>query len=117
MSIIFYHNDEQKKQALASREREAAKRKHAIETPVLPLKAFTLAEDYHQKFHLRQERDLEKELTGIYPELKDFVNSTAAMKLNAYLAGHGTRKTLDKEIDSLGLSADGKKKLLELVGN
>lgn len=39
------------------------------------------------------------------------------MKLNAYLAGHGTRKTLDKEIDSFGLSADGKKRLREFVGN
>jgi hypothetical protein len=38
------------------------------------------------------------------------------MKLNAYLAGHGTRKTLDKEIDTFGLSADGKKKLREFVG-
>jgi peptide-methionine (S)-S-oxide reductase len=116
-SIIFYHNDKQKKQALASREREAAKRKHVIETPIQPLEAFTLAEDYHQKFHLRQERDLEKELTSIYPKLKDFVNSTAAMKLNAYLAGYGTRKTLEKEIDSFGLSADSKKKLLASVGD
>ena len=60
---------------------------------------------------------MEKELTGIYPDPKDFINSTAAMKLNAYLAGHGTRKALEKEIDTFGLSANGKKKLRDLVGD
>jgi peptide-methionine (S)-S-oxide reductase len=76
-----------------------------------------LAEDYHQKFYLRQNRELEQELTAIYPDLADFTNSTAATKLNAYLGGRGTRKKLDKEIDDFGLSADGKKKLREFVGN
>ena len=76
-----------------------------------------MAEDYHQKFYLRQNRELEQELKAIYPALAEFTNSTAATKLNAYLGGHGTRKKLDKEIDDFGLSADGKKKLRELVGN
>jgi methionine-S-sulfoxide reductase len=116
-SIVFYHNDEQKKLALASRERFAKKNKHAQETPVLPVGTFTLAEDYHQKFYLRQNRELEQELTAIYPALAEFTNSTAATKLNAYLGGHGTRKKLDKEIDDFGLSAEGKKKLREFVGN
>jgi len=93
----------------------AGKNKHARETPVLPVGTFTLAEDYHQKFYLRQNRELERELTAFYPDLKDFVNSTAAMKLNAYLGGHGTRKTLDREIDDFGLSTAGKKKLRESV--
>jgi peptide-methionine (S)-S-oxide reductase len=116
-SIVFYQNDAQKKLALASREREAAKRGYAVETPILPLESFTLAEDYHQKFYLRQEHELEKEIAAVYPNLDDFTNSTAAMKLNAYLGGYGSRKALDGEIDRLGLSMDAKKRLRELVGS
>ena len=91
------------------------KRKRDIETPVLPVGTFTPAEDYHQKFYLRQQHDLEKELTAIYPDAADFRNSTAAMRLNAYLAGHGTPKTLEKEIDSFGLSGNGQKTLRAVV--
>jgi hypothetical protein len=116
-SIIFYQNDEQKKLALASRERETSKRRRPIETPILPMESFTLAEDYHQKFHLRQNHDLEWELTAIYPELVDFTNSTAAMKINACLGGYGSRKALANDIDRFGLSAEGKKKLREFMGN
>jgi methionine-S-sulfoxide reductase len=116
-SIVFYQNDAQKKLALASREREAAKRGYAVETPILPLESFTLAEDYHQKFFLRQERELEKELTSVYPDLEGFTNSTAAMKLNAFLGGYGSRKSLDGVIDRLGLSLDARKRLRQFLGN
>lgn len=116
-SIIFYHNEDQKKAALTSLKREAAKRKGEITTPILPVGVFTVAEDYHQKFHLRQNSDLEKELMAFYPDAKDFMNSTAAMKLNAYLAGYGTSQMLAKEIGDFGLSAAGRKKLLEFYKN
>ena len=116
-SVIFYSDEDQKKVALASRERESKKRGYAIETPILPLDSFTLAEDYHQKYFLRQERELAEELTAIYPKLEDFANSTAAMKLNAYLAGHGSRNSLERDIDSFGLSSEGKRRLREFVGN
>jgi methionine-S-sulfoxide reductase len=115
-SIIFYANDDQKKAALASRDRQAKKRGQAIDTPILPLKSFTLAEDYHQKFFLRQQKEIEKELAAVYPDLKDFTNSTAAMKLNAYFGGYGSSKTLEKEIDHFGLSAANKKRLREFAG-
>jgi hypothetical protein len=116
-SIIFYSSEEQKKTALTSRERESKKRGRIIDTPILPLDSFTLAEDYHQKFFLRQDNDLSAELTDVYPNLNEFTDSTAAMKLNMYLAGHGTRKMLEQEIDRLGLSEAGKKRLREFVGN
>ena len=47
-SVIFYHNDEQKKLALATREREEAI-KGVIHTVVLSFSRFYLAEAYHQK--------------------------------------------------------------------
>jgi peptide methionine sulfoxide reductase MsrA len=115
-SIIFYHNEEQKRLALASQVREARRRPEAFDTPILPVGEFTLAEDYHQKFYLRQYPKVEKELAAFYPDSLAWINSTAAMKLNAYFAGHGTWNVLEKEIDRLGLSAAGRKAVLNFMG-
>jgi methionine-S-sulfoxide reductase len=107
MSAIFVHNDEQRKAAEASRERMSAKA-GVVKTPILKLDKFTLAEDYHQKYELRNNGILMKEFLEIYPNDMDFVNSTAAARVNSYLGGSGTRERLEKEIDRLGLSETGK---------
>lgn len=117
MSIIFYHNDEQRQAALASRQREAAKRQQEIATPIVPADTFTVAEDYHQKFYLRQCPQIAREMRARYASATDFMNSTLAMKLNAYLAGHGTRRRLDSEINGFGLSEMGQQALREAVGD
>lgn len=114
MSAVFYHNDIQKKLALESRERQAAQRKAAIATEVMPAGEFYLAEDYHQKFFLKQHRDLVKEFTAIYPEAKNFVASTAVARVNGYVGGNGSEAEFRKEIGNLGLSADGVKTLERL---
>jgi peptide methionine sulfoxide reductase MsrA len=116
MSIIFYHNEGQRQAALASRMRESEKRKQEIATPILPVGTFTVAEDYHQKFYLRQCRPLEREVIARYASAREFMNSTIAMRLNAYLAGYGTRKMLDGELDSFGLSEAGRKILRQAIG-
>jgi peptide-methionine (S)-S-oxide reductase len=114
---IFYHKDEQREIALESRDREAAKRKETIRTEVLPFTGFTLAEDYHQKYHLLQYPEFTGELRALYPETKDFVNSTAAARLNGFLGGYGSPELLKKEIDSYGLSAGAKKRLIDLLSS
>jgi hypothetical protein len=43
------------------------------------------------------------------------VNSTAAARVNGYLAGYGTRAQLEAELDSLGLSPAAQDKLLKKV--
>ncbi len=113
MSAVFYHSDEQKKVALETRDAAAAKREEKIVTPVLAAGTFTLAEDYHQKYYLRNDRELMKEFTAIYPNDKDFVNSTAAARVNGIVGGGGTLARLKKEIDSYGLSEKGRERLLE----
>jgi peptide-methionine (S)-S-oxide reductase len=52
-SVIFYHNDEQKKAALKSyRELVAARAYRApIVTQLMPMKAFYRAEEYHQNYY------------------------------------------------------------------
>lgn len=115
MSIIFYHNDEQKRLAESSGERVAAEVGAEIFTEIVPYTEFYLAEGYHQKYLLRQRPDLVEEYTAIYPELEDFVNSTTVTRVNGYVGGHGSLADLETEIDMLGLSSDGQKRLREIV--
>jgi len=115
MSIIFYHNDEQKRLAEETLGREASRAGAEIFTEIVPHTEFYLAEGYHQKYRLRQVPELADEFTAIYPDLQDFVNSTAVTRVNGYLGGHSTLTRLEAEIDALGLSPAGREKLLEIA--
>jgi peptide-methionine (S)-S-oxide reductase len=107
MSAVFYHNDEQKRLALATRARAAARIGRPTAAAILPLDKFYLAEDYHQKYRLRARKELMREFKAMYPNDADFVNSTTAARVNGYLGGFGSAATLEKEIDHFGLSPDG----------
>ena len=107
-------NEEQKRVALESKAR-AEKTVGRIETPVLLLDRFYRAEDYHQKYHLRQHAALMREFAAIYPDPAAFADSTAAARVNGYVAGDGSRAELLAEVDRLGLSADGRRALLKAV--
>jgi peptide-methionine (S)-S-oxide reductase len=100
---------------------EASVQKHAlalgvtrekIVTPIVPFTSFTRAEDYHQKYRLQGNKQIAAELRRYYPRFEDFVDSTAAARLNGYLSGHGSKAQLATEIDNLGLSEAGKTILL-----
>jgi methionine-S-sulfoxide reductase len=115
MAAVFYHTDEQKKLAEESREREASKREKRIQTQILPFTAFYRAEDYHQKYRLRRERNLLQEFERIYPTGDDLTDSTAAARVNGYLGGYGTSADLKADLNRLGLSAEGGRYLLRIV--
>ena len=116
MSIIFYHNEEQRRLAVEFKERKEASSGVKLFTEVIPFSKFYLAEDYHQKYYLRQVSALMKDFNAIYPAASDFVSSTAAARVNGYVGGYGTMETLQEEFSSLGLSEAGEKRLLELAG-
>lgn len=114
-NAVFYHDDAQRRSAMASKAAVEQKIGRAVETEVLPLRAFTLAEDYHQKYVLKRHEALKAEMQRIYPRHDDFVDSTAVARLNGYAGGNGGREQLRREIDRLGLSAEGKKALTAMV--
>ncbi len=115
-SVIFYHNEAQKKLAEESRAREAQRRDRIIQTEIQPFTGFYLAEDYHQKYYLQARPDLARELQAVYPDAGDFVNSTAVARLNGYVGGNGSPETLELEINSYGLSPEARQRLRDLVG-
>ncbi len=55
-------------------------------------------------------------LDKFYTRHADLVDSTAAARLNGYAGQNGTKAQLSRELQSLGVSEEGKKVLKKLVG-
>ncbi len=115
MRAIFYHDETQRTLAEASKAALAEDIGQPVCTEVAPLRDFTLAEEYHQKYLLKQQYTLKSEMDRIYPRHSDFVYSTAVSRINGYAGGNGTREQFDRDIDRLGLSPVGKRKLRTIV--
>jgi peptide-methionine (S)-S-oxide reductase len=115
MNALFYHDEEQRRLAIAQRDQIAAELGQKVTTQILPAETFYLAEDYHQKYSLRGKKQFYEELALIYPTTEDLIASTAAARINGYLGGYGTRAQLEQELDSLGLSPEASEELLRLV--
>ncbi len=115
MRAVFYHNEPQRQLAMASKDVVEQQMGTSVMTQVVPLRTFTMAEDYHQKYLLKQNYTLKAEMARIYPQHRAFVDSTAVSRLNGYAGGHGGKKQFSQDIDRLGLSDAGKKALTEMV--
>ena len=92
-SAIFYGSEKQRQLAIDSSQKEESRLGQPVFTDIEPLTQFYLAEDYHQKYYLRETPDLSGEILTIYPDTQDFINSTAAARLNGYIAGYGNHFT------------------------
>ena len=116
MHVIFFDTERQRELAMTSLAAVEKKIGRKVRSQVLPLRAFYLAEDYHQKYLLKRRTDFMRAMSGIYPDQKKFINSTAVARLNGYVGGHGSPEQLAREIDGLGLGPGGRKALTDLVG-
>ncbi len=90
-------------------------RQKKVYTKVLPLTEFYHAEAYHQKHRLRSDQDIMRDLNTMYPQQEEFMNSTAAARINGYLYGYGSLEDLKKELSGFGLSPSAERKLVEVV--
>jgi peptide-methionine (S)-S-oxide reductase len=115
-AVVFYHGERQKALALKTRDQVAARLHGPVSTEILPAGPFTLAEGYHQKYYLRQSPGLLAEFEAIYSTPEELAGSTAAARVNGYLAGYGTPAELQAELDDLGLSPNSRRKLMDWVG-
>lgn len=114
-SAIFYQDEKQLEVATIALVQEQEKRGVQLYTQILPYKEIYMAEAYHQKYYLQLVDLLKNEIKKHYLDFKDFVDSTAAARINGYVKGVGTRSQLMEEIEMLGLSEKGKKRLIEIV--
>lgn len=115
MAAVFYHSAEQERLALESTVRLAPRVRGQITTQILPAEAFYLAEDYHQKYYLQNARPLMVEFRRMYPHFPDVIRSTAATRVNGYLAGAGTPEELEADLPGFNLSATAEERLRTLV--
>jgi peptide-methionine (S)-S-oxide reductase len=113
-SIIFWHDNQQRIEAEASK-REMERRVGPMHTEVTETPRFYPAEDYHQKYRLRNTPALYREFRGMYPSPTDFRDSKAAARVNGYLDGWGSPVELEREIAGYGLSTEGADALREAV--
>jgi peptide-methionine (S)-S-oxide reductase len=113
MSAIFYDSPAQKEAAEKSLAQETARGGGKVYTRILALDRFFRAEDYHQKYYLRQNATLLRDFKAIYPDAREFTDSTAAARVNGYLGGHAPINEVRRRVDDLGLSPEGRLLLLE----
>jgi len=111
LHALFYRSEAQKVAAEESLIKVAAKRdipEGKIETEIIPIREFTYAEDYHQKYYLTRYAELREFLVQFYPDGKALADSTVAMRLNAYLFSglDKSRERLALEIESYDLPED-----------
>ena len=114
-AAIFYHSELQKRAALDTKEQESVSHKTTIHTDIIPFTDFYIAEDYHQKYALQHNPELMREFRAMYVSFEGIVNSTAAARVNGYLAGYGTLKELREELESYGLSQAGGDQLIAIL--
>jgi peptide-methionine (S)-S-oxide reductase len=111
MNAVFYHDAAQKMVAEESRAKAAKSRgvsAEEVQTSLLPVGAFTYAEEYHQKYYLTRYPEIRELLLKNYPDGKSLADSTVATRLNAYL-GTGMKKDWKvflKELPQFGLPED-----------
>ena len=112
MSAVFWEGDEQRAVTERTRDRVESATGQRVHTLVAPLGRFYVAEDYHQKYRLRRERDLMREFAEVFGDEAAFRDSTATARCNGFLDGYGELDLLQREIDTYGLTEHGRKRLL-----
>ncbi len=115
-NILFYHNDHQKNVAERKKRELAEESDKKIRTSISPIEEFYPAEAYHQKYQLRQNSPFIDNLKDIYQDSANLRDSTAAARLNGFLAGYGTQDQLEDLTGKLGLTKAAREKLLKEFG-
>ncbi len=115
-AAVFYHDEKQKRLAEETRDEIAGRLGKTVRTEILSAGEFTPAEDYHQKYWLRQVKGLMREFHAMYPDERDFAASTAAARVNGFVGGNGSRAELRSIADRLGLSPEALKLLRSFAG-
>jgi len=109
MHAVFYMNDEQKDIALKSKKKIKELKNAKVTTKIIPIAIWTDAEDYHQKYYLRNNSFFDDlNLTD-----RQVIHSTLTARLNGWVYGNGTLEQFESEINTFGLSDE----LIQTISN
>ena len=112
-SAVFAHDPAQRAAAEKSLAAEMRRHDTQIHTEIIEAPKFYRAEDYHQKHRLRGSARWVRAFDGVYASERDFIDSTAAMRVNALLAGYLKPEALAAEFAGLdGLTPASRARLL-----
>ncbi|KAL3860551.1 hypothetical protein ACJMK2_010667 [Sinanodonta woodiana] len=103
MSAIFYHDEEQRVVAEKTKREHQKDKVRPIVTKILLAGPFYEAEDYHQKYKLRQHPEL---LQKLALDDRQLIKSKVAAKLNGYMGDSGTLEDFEKDKQELDLKLD-----------
>lgn len=98
ISLLCYRGEEQLKAIETVRARMEKELGEGIETEVASFKAFTMAEERHQKYYLKRYPKALEQLKSIYTEEVELTDATFAARLNGFVKGFGTKEGLIQEI-------------------
>ncbi|RNI29038.1 peptide-methionine (S)-S-oxide reductase MsrA [Rufibacter latericius] len=111
-SAIFFRSPGQEEIIRQRIAQEEKKIQQKLFTLVLPFQKFYLAEERHQKWYLQRNPALRSELLKSFPNFPEFLNSTAASQLNAYLAGFWPKPKAEFLLQKMPLSEARKQIIL-----
>lgn len=114
-SLILADDEAQLEAAAESMARFAGFLGRTPVTRIERLERFYPAEDYHQKYYLRQDRALMREFRSAYPDDVAFRESTAAARVNGLVGGYGSRVRLESLTTGLGLSDEALQRIRAAV--
>ena len=105
MNAVFFHDKIQEQAAREAFDAAGQKAGKKVKTALVQYSGFHRAEDYHQKYYLRNDRQLMPAFDRFYPNARDFTDSTAAARVNGLLGGFGDRGRFAALLPDLGLPA------------
>ena len=114
-SAVMVHDEEQERVAKEAMEEARERYGKKISTELLPYTGFTRAEDYHQKYYLRNTAALMDLYKGRFPNEAAFTDSTAVARVNGYIGGNGTTEQLGREESDLSISTAAAEALREIL--
>lgn len=112
-SVILVDGDEQRRLAEKTLNAQRDEVQGVVQTSVEDLDTVHIAEDYHQKYRLRN-TSLMDHFDEMAPDA--FRDSTVAARANGYVAGWGTPEQVDREAADLGLPVEAIDVLRERAG-
>ncbi len=115
MSLLLYHNEIQKNEALQIKRKWEKIRGEVIPTEIKSYTQFFLAEEKHQKYYLKRYKTAYEAVRELFTTHDQFVQSTLIARLNGFVREFGTLSDLKSEIETWGLSKSDQIRILETL--